>query len=163
MEFKENSTENVRYIWSVLCTSSILDSDTQNLTINNVLESVSINVKKETVEKRNTNKTAGYAVAANLHIVSKLIKKTPNKDVTLELKFEEVDPDGKTLSSTIPQKIDFKRQYKNLRWRTNFTPLLVNRSGDYHIRVLLKESDDSEFIEVDRIPLELKLNEELSA
>ncbi len=159
MEFRENGTQNVRHVWSVLCNSSILDAETQNLTINNVLENFGINIAKELVEKKNADKTSGYAVQANLHIVSKLMKKISNKDIDLELKYQEVDPDGKVLHTVPVQRIEFKKQYKNLRLRTNFAPLLVNQSGDYYIRVLLKELDESDFIEVDRIPFDVNLVE----
>jgi hypothetical protein len=159
MEFRENGTKNVRHVWSILSASSILDSETQNLTINNVLDDISINIGKELVEKKSADKTSGYAIPANMHIVTKLTKKVPNKDIGVEIKYEEIDPNGVVLTSSVPHKIDFKKQYKNLRWRTNFTPLLVNQSGQYHIRVSIRESDDSEFMEVDRIPLEVSLAE----
>jgi|GEM_PF-4253576 hypothetical protein len=159
MSYKENGTENVRYIWSILSNSSTIDTDTQNLTINNVVDSFNIDIGKEMVEKRNIEKTMGYAIPVQLHIVTKLQKKGSEKDIGIELKYEEVDPSGNMLSSSNSHKIDFKRQFKYIRWRTIFTPLLVNEGGDYFIRVLLKETGDQDFTEVDMIPLTINLAE----
>lgn len=159
MEFKEVGTKNIRYIWSVLCNSSMLDSETQNLTINNIVEQITISIPKEMVERKGAEKSNGYVVPAPLHIVTRVKKILQNQDVSFDIKFEEINPEGKTLNSTSSARFDIKKPFKTFRVRTNYTPLLIDKSGEYTIRVLLKESTESDFIEVDRIPLEVNVAE----
>jgi Tfp pilus assembly protein PilX len=111
------------------------------------------------VEKRNTEKTNGYAIPVQLHIVTKVKKNSSDKDLSLDIKFEEVNPEGKTVNSSSAARFEIKKQFKTFRVRVNYTPLLIDKSGEYTIRVLIKESDENNFTEVDRIPLEVNIAE----
>src|SRR3989344_4716824 len=158
MEYREIGTKNIRHLWSVLCSSSVLSADTNNLSLNNLIERITIPISKEQSNQRNDKAAKGYIIPIEFEVVSRFLK-TTDQALALELKFDIVNPQGAILVSLPPNNFGIQKGIKNLRLRTKITPLPVDQSGEFTIVVLIKEAGESQFSEVDRIPLEVILKE----
>jgi hypothetical protein len=158
MTYKENGTKNLKHIWSVLCSSSVLDQDTNNLSLNNLVEQVSIKLSKEDIEKKKKEKTKGFAVPIQLQVVTRIMKMVKESSLAFELKLDLVNPDGEIVNSMKPVNIALKKGLKNIRVRNNIPVLFVDKEGEYMIIVSIKEAGESKFTEVDRVPLDVVIN-----
>jgi len=158
MTYKENGTKNLKHIWSVLCSSSVLDQDTNNLSLNNLVEQVSIKLSKEDMEKKKKEKTKGFAVPIQLQVVTRIMKRVQDSSLAFELKLDLVNPEGKIVNSMKPVNIALKKGLKNIRVRNNIPVLFVDKEGEYTIIVSIKEAGESKFTEVDRVPLDIIIN-----
>ncbi len=158
MKYKENGTKNLKHIWSVLCSSSIVDQDTNNLSLNSLIEQISIKISKEDVEKKETEKSKGFAVNIPLQVVTRIMKKVPESSLSFKLKLDLLNPDGQIIDSMKPIDITLKKELKNLRVRNNISTLLVDKEGTYTIVISLKETGEVKFTEVDRLPLDVVIN-----
>ncbi len=158
MTYKENGTKNLKHIWSVLCGSSVLDQDTNNLTLNNLIEQVSIKLSKEDVEKKEKEKTKGFAVPVQMQVVVRIMKTAQDVNLAFELKLDLINPSGEIVNSMNPINIALKKGLKNVRVRNNIPVLFVDKEGEYIIVVSIKEAGESKFTEVDRVPLDVKVS-----
>jgi len=155
MKYKENGTKNLRHIWSVLCSSSVLDQDTNNLSLNNVVEQLNVDISEEDLRKKEAEKSEGFAVNVQLQLVTRIAKKIQNKSMVVNLKFDILNPESKVVGSMTTGDIAMKKELKNLRFRNNIPTLPIDKDGVYTIAVLLKEAGESQFTEVDRVPLDV--------
>lgn len=157
-KFQEVGTKNIRHIWSVLCGSSIVDQDTNNMTLNNLIEEVTVTVGKEQVEAKEKNKTRGYAIPAQMWLVTRFMRKSQSA-LSFDIRFELLNPKGEVLSTLNQSAVEVKKGITNLRIRTMISPLLVDMEGGYTIQVSIRDSVEPNFIVVDRVPLLVKINE----
>ncbi len=153
----KNNTENIKHAWSVVCQSSIIDQQTNNISINAVLEQFTTEHSKPQLElfkKNNPTIGRGIPVSFTFQVVSlwqsQNPKTQPSGDVTIEL-FDSI---GDSM-----QKIDFRLVFEagKARMRTIITSpvLVVSETGLYHFKVSIKETDSEKFVEVAEIPLEV--------
>ncbi len=159
MEFKEIGTKNLRHVWSLLCSSSVTDQTTNNMSVTNLIEQLNVKVDKEHVEGKQREGTQGYIIATQMEVVSRFMKKTPQNALAFEMKIDFIDPDNKVVAQYPATTFGLKAGVKNVRMRTLIPQLPVTRTGAYCFRVQVKESGDSDYVEVDRIPLDVNLTE----
>ncbi|MDR3570841.1 MAG: hypothetical protein P4L81_01425 [Candidatus Pacebacteria bacterium] len=159
MNFKEIGTKNLRHLFSVLCSSSVLSADTNNLSLNNLIEKFTVQITKEMLEQKRLENANGYAFPFEFEIISRFSKKIDDP-VAFEIKYEFVNPKGNTIAELPPNNFGIQKGIKSIRIRSKFSPLPVDDSGEYTIVVLIKEAGEEGFTEVDRIPLEINLESE---
>lgn len=160
-DFKENGTENTRHLWSILCNSSILDAETQALSLNQIADGITIDIERKQKPKEILDNKKIFSVPVQLQIVTKLMKKVPDTEIILEIQYEYLSPTGKVINKSKTEDIKFAKEYKFLQWRARLNSLPVDKSGDYTIRISIKEAGDSNFTEVDRIPVGISLSEKI--
>jgi hypothetical protein len=144
------------HVWSVLCRRSVVDSETNNLSLYDVLEQLAIELKPS---------QPGLEAPKNFNIpmefeVTSLWTKGDERPVLADIQIEQVSPSGKVIS-TINQKIAIPQGNKRLRTRNKVVGLNVESAGNYVFRVSVKEEDSKEFRVVSEIPLaiETKISE----
>lgn len=159
MEFKEVSTKSIRHLWSVICSSSVLNADNNNLSLNNLIEKLTIPVTKEMVAGREKAGAKGYAIGGvPLEIVTRLQKKV-SAPVTVDLRFDFINPKGVILAAMPANSFVIQKDIRSFRIRSNMSPIPLDVSGEYTIEVHLREKGDKDFILADRIPVDVTLNE----
>lgn len=158
MKYNTNGTKNLRHVWSVLCSSSVLDADSNNLSLNNLVEKLTFHVTKEVeLEKKKAGAT-GYLMSVQLELVTRFYKIT-EEAVAFEIKMDVINAKGKLMGSVNPNNFGIKSGIKNMRIRTKLNQLPTDeQGGDYTLSILVKEAGESEFTEVDQIPLEIVLD-----
>lgn len=148
----------LNHVWSVLCRRAIIDSSTNNLTISDVLEELTIDIK---VEKQNADKMKQINLPLEFEIVSMWKKEDV---VTTHLKadceIEVLSPEGKQMK-TFTQLVDMPSGMKRLRTILKVMGFVVEGSGEYLLKVSVKEEGHKTFKAVSELPLVVNLNKEI--
>lgn len=144
----------IKHIWSILCTSSVIDSDTNVISFRDILEH--LDVKAEV--KGDKGKEVKYInIPLQYEIVSMWYKKDKGEDLKGKIELEIVNPEGKVEKNFL-QDIELTPGKKRLRSRMKIQGFAISMSGDYIFRVKMKEGGQKEFKIVAQIPLEIDLS-----
>lgn len=152
-----NKINSVSHVWSLICSNSLLDQQSNNLSLINTIEKFTITIPKEEMLKVKEKGANGFLFPVNFEIVSRFIKNEVNKATFFDLRIKLINPDEKTVL-TSDKKYALEKDKKNLRVRNRFNTFPVSKSGDYFFIVEIKDIDTSRYIEVAMIPLEIVLN-----
>jgi len=146
----------MKHVWSVLCRRSQIDITDNNISLNEVLEqlTVDINTKRGDIQPNEVNIPIDY------EIVSMWIKEKNESHIKAEIRTEFIDPNGKLLK-TFPQPVEMPKDMRRLRTRFRITGLGLTVPGDYMFVVSVKEVDKKEFRKVSELPLEIHLNKQI--
>jgi len=142
--------------WSVLCGRSIIDSNTNQISLLDVVEKVETNVEIESLEKFKNEEKGILVIPINFELVSYISNIEPDKDSAIEMKLTLSDPKGTQLQESSP-KFDVPEKIKNMRVRMGVQGMTINESGVYLFNVWLKENKDKEFVNVAEIPVEVDI------
>ena len=150
---------SIKHIWSVVCKSSVIDQDDNNISLHGVLEQLTVSL----VPKDLTRNPDKIGIPLNYEIVSMWQKKATSKTAYGIIEYILLDPKGKELLKNT-QVMEIPKTSKRFRSRMKISGLPLSSSGDYTFQVSLKEKDSREFKLVSELPLEIdiKLEKDLS-
>lgn len=138
METK-NKTE---YIGAIVCTGASVDQETNNLTLFNMIEEVSIFEKQLQASTKDGDKERVAPFAFEL--VTLWRKNVKNQEISAQEKIELVDPNNKVLQK-IEHPMLMKSEHKRLRNRIKISGFKITTAGEYIFRIYIKESDSEEY------------------
>lgn len=139
----------IKHIWSVLCRSSVIDKETNNISLYHVLEQLGVDIK--------INKTADYInIPIEYEIVSLWLKTDHKKSLKADVKIEMVDPE-KNINKTFNQIISMPSAMKRLRSRLKVSGLTLSIPGEYFFKIKIKEEGQDNYRAVAELPLEVNL------
>ena len=150
----------IKHIWSLLCRNSVIDSDTNNLSIHDILEQLNI----DAVLKEGQSDTAQQSVNIPLEfeVVSFWLKTNGEEKPRGELNIEAISPEGKVLTHFL-RDIEIPKEVQRLRTRLKITGLVVEGSGTYIFRISLREKSEDAFANVAEIPLQVNINRKVKS
>jgi|GEM_PF-625305 hypothetical protein len=149
--------DSIEHVWSIICSRSIIDSETNSLTLNNVIEKITVNIPKVEFEKA---KGTGHTIfnAPIEYEITSLFRKSEGKKVTLfDMRVRMVNSSGQTIMTGAEQKIGLKEGVKNIRIRNRFNAIPLEKTGGYTFIIDLKEIEETVYAEVGRIPVEIEM------
>ena len=123
----------MKNIWSVICERSVIDKDTNSISLFNSLEELSINYSGE--EK--LEKTKIKNVPIPFEIVSLWFDENIEKDRKFEIILEILDPNNKLVNKSVQECI-MEKGRKRLRTIAKLNGLSVTTSGLYNIIIKYK-------------------------
>lgn len=133
----------IEHIWSVLCSRSVIDSETNNVSIQDVIEQITIVAKP----------TENGFLPFPLELITLWGRKEIDRPANGTERVSFVTPSGKsTLISE--SKIDLSKIERH-RQRIKFPGIPLSEAGRYYFRVEFKVDDD-EYHEVAAIPLAIQ-------
>lgn len=144
------SKKTIKYLRSILCAKSIVESDSGNISLIELVENISINIKEPLPKDKPTNLPFGF------ELVSFWTKEKDIDDVQTDLRLETVDPNGKVLSSH-DSVFTFPKAKQNMRFIFRIGSFNVTESGVYLLRLSYKLHGETEYQIVEEIPLALTL------
>lgn len=143
----------IKHIWSILCRTSVINDETNNITLQNVFEQLSVNIKpsgsKKTPEKIN--------IPIEYELVSLWLRFKEKGLLKANVVIDIIDPKGQKIKS-FEQKLEFPTKYKRMRSRLKIKGLNLTTSGNYIYRVKIKEKGKDKYQLVADLPLEINLN-----
>ena len=149
--------KKIEHIWSIICSKSIIDQESNNLSLLNVIEQLTVDAKKIESSGRD-EKNRVYVVPIEMTLVSRFKKVVdPKEKIFLEAQYRQFDPD-KRLLGTLDTQFEMGNGIKNFRLRNLFNNLPITKSGTYTFVINLREKGENAFIEVATIPLDITLN-----
>lgn len=149
----------MKHIWSVLCRRSVIDNETNNISLYDALEEVSVGVK---VKQQVAPIPEVINIAIDYEVVSLWMREDSDSRVQADTEIEIIQPDGK-VAKTFPQKIDLPEKMRRFRTRYRINGLTVSTQGTYWFKIKIKETNEKQFRTVSEIPLEIKIQKELDA
>ncbi len=144
--------EKIKHIWSVLCSTSTTDKDTNNVVLS-VMEAIQGDVKYDPENKG--FKEHGLVVPVQLEIMT-LLKKIVDSKAELSLQVLVVAPDGSELQ-TIKNVVSIPKDKQRMRVRVRMQGLKIKGNGDYLFKVSIREQSATRFTLVAEIPLEVRI------
>jgi hypothetical protein len=144
----------IKHIWSVLCRQSVIDQETNNISLLNILERLSVTVKQ--IGLTDEDKAT---IPIDYEIVSFWVKKATNRKVKAEVKTTLISPKREKLSEQI-QKLEIPAKIKRMRSRMKIQGFPVKGAGQYIFRIAIKDTNKQQFKIIAEIPLEVDLRKE---
>lgn len=142
--------EKIEHVWSLICSYSVTDSDSNNMSVFNLIETLHV-----PLDKLNKKEGEAFSVPFNFQLVTRLRKKETDEEVSLTLKASIIDPSGNLMGEEFENQFEFPKQLKNIRIRTLFESLPVKDEGLYYIKIKIKGADEEEYVDIARVPLEI--------
>jgi len=139
-----------KHVWSVLCRSSVIDNDTNNISLNSVFEQLGVDIDKQA-------KGNSIRIPIEYEIVSFWLNSESNKERQFFIETAIIDPKGTRLQS-FPQVVVMPVGIKRTRARFKIQGLELTVSGNYIFIISFKEKAIESFKKVAEIPLEVKIN-----
>lgn len=145
---------NIKHIWSVLCRESVINKDDNNISINGILEQLSVFLSpiKETGKLPEK-----FGIPMNYEIVSMWQRSKDVESAKAEIEYVFVDSENKDLFKST-QMIDIPKTSRRFRSRMKITGMPLAREGDYTFKVKIKEEGWDVFRLAAELPLEVKIN-----
>lgn len=146
----------INHEWSVLCSNALVDKDSNNLSLINLIEQISLDVELKEGNVWDDNK--GDAFPLNMVIVSRLRKVIDDQDlVNGDIKVDFISPEKETISS-FQQNFELGKGIDNIRIRFGIGGLVLKTSGIYNFVINLREDSNEKYNKVYSVPLKVALN-----
>ena len=133
-------------LWALLCSSSSIDSETNNVSLTNIIEELTLG--KEAFAS-NPEK---IDLAVNFQIVSLIKKISGDKSFSIDIKLKLIDPNGTELN-TVEYPVEMQADKQRMRQRINLPALTVTIAGEYRLEMLLRQEGEEKFEKGAYIPL----------
>src|SRR5688572_21096340 len=101
----------ITHIWSVLCRKTVIDNDTNNMSLIDVFEQLGLND-----EKGNLEQGKPFDIPFEFEIISMLKKNKKEAHVDVEVKVDLCDPSAKMLK-TFSNKFEIPQEIRRMRSR----------------------------------------------
>jgi len=147
----------INHIWSLLCRRSVIDSETNNLSLYDILEQLTVDVK---IKKGGEDKVTKINIPIEYEVISFWIKPPKIKESKSGIKLEIINPDGK-IEKTFEQPLEIPKDKRRLRSRIRIKGFVADKAGNYIFRINYKEGAKGQYIKAADIPLEVILKKEL--
>lgn len=146
----------INNVWSVLCKNSVIDPESNNISIIEALEQVTATVQNiEPLKDRPNGQPILAAVDCELVVLWERDSIGNSEEFTTMFEFR--DPEERVLLNSAPHPGKFKEGTRRYRVRNQIKGLPMTKNGIYHFEVKLKNGKDEKFITVSKVPLEITL------
>ena len=139
-----------KHIWSVLCKKTIIDTDTNNISLIDVFEQLQAKVNLP------QNKNIKLSIPLEYEVVNFWYKENTDKKEEVDVEITLIDPNNKSLKSFI-NTITIPDNKKRVRTRLKITGLPITISGIYRFIVKIKEKNTKNYKQVAELPIEIKI------
>ncbi len=139
----------INHVWSVLCERSIIDKDSKNISLIEVIEQ--LNVQSDAVDK---------VIPIRLFLVTLWERSGKSDPVRASARLRFLDPQGKLVdNSEWKYLIDFK-DYTRMRFRYAINGLKIKEMGRYCFHLALYREKEKKWNQVAVIPVNIALKED---
>jgi len=142
----------MKHIWSVLCNKSIIDTDSNLISLIDCIEEINFS---QDISKNNEIKDK-LILPISLQIVNFwLIEK--NDSNKLNIKIEIIGPEN-TKIQEITGDFEIQNNYKRYRTRININGIHILGGGRYYLNVYFRTNKIKDFDKASELPLDVNLN-----
>lgn len=145
----------IKNLWTLVCKSSSIDNETNNVTLFNVIEEIGFLINPVTGNALNFAEKK--TIPLDIELISLWKRGSSSGNLTADVKIELLDPKNVVMQE-IPYKIEFKPQHERMRTRIRISSINVTSQGEYNFSILLKEQGGKSFVEVARAPIVIKIS-----
>lgn len=139
----------MKHIWTVLCQKSSIDFETNLLSLFNCIEEMTLTIDKSKAPSGN------LIIPAELELVSYWLVEEKNKENSLNIKGELLDPENKILN-TFEKSFPISKEILRFRNRIHIQNLPITKAGRYKFRIYQKDIKNV-FRMVTELPLDINM------
>ncbi|MFA6297342.1 MAG: hypothetical protein WC629_02150 [Candidatus Paceibacterota bacterium] len=152
----------IKTLWTLLCQNPIIDQQTNQISLFNVLEDIQFDIKgfkKEDVEE---GKVSAFKqktmIPYPFALVTEFERNEENlEELHVELKITIIDPLGAILSVHTPS-VTLEKGKKRMRIITRFEGVEVTRSGTYTYETAIRTKDSDIYQEQGEAKIDVKVS-----
>lgn len=139
----------MKNLWSILCSKSVVDSTTNQLSLFDCIDEITINFSNsEDIKKPTKN------IPINFEIVSLWLDEDISQTRKFDYTIDIIDPEGKMLKEITKEAV-IEKSKKRLRTIMRISGMAVTTEGKYTFKIKYKEAKNN-FIIVSEIPVDIK-------
>lgn len=142
--------ESIKYIRTILCAKSIVEAESSNISLIELIEAITISIPQPLPQDKPTALPFGFEV------VSFWTKEKDADDAQIDLKLEAIDPKGNVLNSH-SGIFTFPKDKDSMRFIFKIAGFNVTESGIYLLRLSYKKHRETEYVIAEETPLRLTL------
>ena len=140
----------MKVLWGILCKNVIVNRDTNNITLVEVLERVTITA---TPPEEQPEPDQGINAMLDIHLVSSWARSDPNTPEMVYAKFRVVAPDGRSLASEELEVDLTESRYLRASGHLLDAPFAFSGEGQYLFKIETRPPEpESEWKEVYELP-----------
>jgi len=139
----------MKNLWSILCSKSVVDSSSNQLSLFDCIDEITINFSNaEDIKKPMKN------IPINFEIVSLWLDENIFQVRKFDYAIDIIDPEGKMLKEITKEAV-IEKNKKRLRTIMRISGMAVTTEGIYIFKIKYKEAKN-DFITVSEIPVDIK-------
>jgi len=143
----------IKHIWSVLCSQSLIDASSNNISLIGILEEIHL-TRKPSSPKRQKERMKGKPAFPIVMEWVTLWERTPGESANLVPVRDIVSaPSGEILVQE-EYNVDFGK-HNRMRWRRKFSGLPEQGPGRYQFCTQIKDAKTNTWESVSSLPLEV--------
>lgn len=146
----------IKHIWTVLCQKSVIDNQSNNLSLIDVFEELKVNYSTPS-SVSNSLEVTRINVPISYEIVSLWLRDNYDKDENVEIRAIFIDPTGKELKS-FDQSVVMKAKLIRYRTRLRVQGIGLTVPGIYTFEIKIKDNNRDNFRSVASVPLDVKMD-----
>lgn len=146
----------IGHVWSVACSSSITDKESNNISLINLIERLNVTIKTNPEAEANRAKIGWYATPISFDVASRFVRKVPG-DLSFGFRLTMIDSLGKELGDRAEGTLAFPKDLASVRTVVKVSGFPVTVNGMYRIVMSIKDVSESEYTVVQEIPIEVVL------
>ncbi|MDD5068318.1 MAG: hypothetical protein PHS53_01340 [Candidatus Pacebacteria bacterium] len=158
---KEKFSPSVTHVWSILCRSSNIDPQTNNISLSNVIERVTLKRDPKLVQYDgglSSEIKPDVVIGIPLEIVSLWRRNVSGAELKADVAVDLYGPNGEVIN-TFPYNFEMKNEHRRIRTRLLFGEIHTKGGGDHFLVVKVKEMGEQDFRPVAHIPLEVVIQQ----
>lgn len=148
--------KSIKHVWSVLCKHSIIDNETNNINLEEVLERLQVDVG---IDPKNPKALPEkVTIPFGFEIVTLWARKNfeDKNERKVDVKIEIIDPSGKKISEMINNFV-LAPNFRRMRGRARSGNIVLTTSGLYMFKISGKEFGEKDFEIEAELPLEVEI------
>lgn len=153
---KNATDQKIKFIWGIICSSSSVDIDTNNLSLQNIIEQLEIG-QKVTASQGAPEEfpKEGAVVPLHMEIVSFWKRSAPYDESSTRAKIQIFDPQN-TMISGWDFELKFQKNIERLRSRIKLEGFKITTPGEYRFVIEIQQEKGTAFTRVGEISLPVK-------
>lgn len=154
----KDKINKVGLFWAMVCGSSSVDQNTNNLSLFNVFEEITVNNLSAQIPQGQQQIKPGDTIAVLFphEVITVWSRDDVNQEARAEMKVEFIDPSGKVLFSNNPA-ILFEDKKQRMRIIMKINGMQITKPGLYRYVISLKTLADASAKEVATLPIMVKI------
>ncbi|PIS23038.1 hypothetical protein COT49_02235 [candidate division WWE3 bacterium CG08_land_8_20_14_0_20_40_13] len=147
----------IKHIWSVLCQRSVVDSQSNNVSLIDVFEQLQVGISP--FDSSDTSVSEGISIPVQYELVNFWSKTNEVVEEKGSIRIVLLDPKGKEIKR-MDKDLIIPQTNRRMREINKIQGISLKGNGIYNFVVSIKQEDSDLYITVAEIPLEVKIGED---
>ena len=143
----------IQHVWTVLCRESVINAETNNISLLDTLESITVSFGEGTKVKKGNKISVPimYELVTLWELTGSI-----NGEVLVDMEYSLIDPVGNVLIFQ-PVNVKFPKNKNRIRYRQKFSGFPFTEPGRYLLQIKSKMADSDEYKITAEVPIEVKV------